>query len=61
MDFQQLLRETHSLTGAALVPENGLTQMDLNCYVLPAVKDGATALDLVAVYGPRLRVAHSLS
>ena len=49
-----------TLVGAALVAvlENGLTQMGVVCYVLPAVKGGVLALALVAAYGPRRRAAH---
>ncbi len=52
-----------TLVGAALVAvlENGLTQMGVVYYVLPAVKGGVLALALVAAYGPRRRVAHSMS
>ena len=48
-----------TLVGAALVAvlENGLTQMGVVYYVLPAVKGGVLALALVAAYGPRLRGA----
>ncbi len=50
-----------TLVGAALVAvlENGLTQMGVVYYVLPAVKGGVLALALVAAYGPRRRTAHS--
>ncbi len=50
-----------TLVGAALVAvlENGLTQMGVVYYVLPAVKGGVLALALVAAYGPRQRPAHS--
>ena len=46
-----------TLVGAALVAvlENGLTQMGVVYYVLPAVKGGVLALALVAAYGPRRR------
>ena len=44
-----------TLVGAALVAvlENGLTQMGVVYYVLPAVKGGVLALALIAAYGPR--------
>lgn len=46
-----------TLVGAALVAvlENGLTQMGVVYYVLPAVKGGVLVLALVAAYGPRWR------
>lgn len=46
-----------TLVGAALVAvlENGLTQMGVVYYVLPAVKGGVLALALIAAYAPRLR------
>lgn len=46
-----------TLVGAALVAvlENGLTQMSVVYYVLPAVKGGVLALALIAAYGPRRR------
>lgn len=49
-----------TLVGAALVAvlENGLTQMGVVYYVLPAVKGGVLVLALVAAYGPRRRAAH---
>lgn len=49
-----------TLVGAALVAvlENGLTQMGVVYYVLPAVKGGVLALALVAAYGPHRRAAH---
>ena len=52
-----------TLVGAALVAvlENGLTQMGVVYYVLPAVKGGVLALALVAAYGPRRRGAHIMS
>ena len=39
------------------VLENGLTQMGVVYYVLPAVKGGVLALALIAAYGPRRRGA----
>ena len=52
-----------TLVGAALVAvlENGLTQMGVGYYVLPAVKGGVLALALVAAYLPRRRAAGALS
>ena len=52
-----------TLVGAALVAvlENGLTQMGVVYYVLPAVKGGVLALALVAAYGPRRRAARITS
>ena len=52
-----------TLVGAALVAvlENGLTQMGVVYYVLPAVKGGVLVLALVAAYGPRRRSAHVIS
>ena len=52
-----------TLAGAALVAvlENGLTQMGVVYYALPAVKGGVLALALVTAYGPRRRTAHSMS
>ena len=49
-----------TLVGAALVAvlENGLTQMGVVYYVLPAVKGGVLALALIAAYGPRRRASH---
>ena len=49
-----------TLVGAALVAvlENGLTQIGVVYYVLPAVKGGVLALALVAAYGPRRRAAY---
>ncbi len=49
-----------TLVGAALVAvlENGLTQMGVVYYVLPAVKGGVLALALVAAYGPRRWAGH---
>lgn len=46
-----------TLVGAALVAvlENGLTQMGVVYYVLPAVKGGVLALALIAAYAPCLR------
>ena len=46
-----------TLVGAALVAvlENGLTQMGVVYYVLPAVKGGVLVLALIAAYGPRRR------
>lgn len=48
-----------TLVGAALVAvlENGLTQLGVVYYVLPAVKGGVLALALVAAYAPRRRSA----
>ena len=50
-----------TLVGAALVAvlENGLTQMGVVYYVLPAVKGGVLALALIAAYGPRRRSART--
>lgn len=52
-----------TLVGAALVAvlENGLTQMGVVYYVLPAVKGGVLALALVAAYGPRRHMARTVS
>ena len=52
-----------TLVGAALVAvlENGLTQMGVVYYVLPAVKGGVLALALVAAYSPRLRGGSAMS
>ena len=49
-----------TLVGAALVAvlENGLTQMGVVYYVLPAVKGGVLALALIAAYAPRRRASH---
>jgi simple sugar transport system permease protein len=49
-----------TLVGAALVAvlENGLTQLGVVYYVLPAVKGGVLALALIAAYGPRRRYIH---
>lgn len=49
-----------TLVGAALVAvlENGLTQMGVVYYVLPAVKGGVLALALIAAYGPLRRASH---
>lgn len=46
-----------TLVGAALVSvlENGLTQMGVVYYVLPAVKGCVLVLALIAAYGPRRR------
>ena len=49
--------------GAALVAvlENGLTQMGVVYYVLPAVKGGVLALALVAAYGCHRRTGHMMT
>lgn len=52
-----------TLVGAELVAvlENGLTQMGVVYYVLPAVKGGVLALALVAAYGCHRRTAHIMT
>lgn len=52
-----------TLVGAALVAvlENGLTQMGVVYYVLPAVKGGVLALALVAAYGCHRRAGHTMT
>lgn len=47
-----------TMVGAALVAvlENGLTQIGVVYYVLPAVKGGVLALALIAAYGTRLSI-----
>lgn len=52
-----------TLVGAALVAvlENGLTQMGVVYYVLPAVKGGVLALALVAAYSCHRRARHVLT
>ena len=52
-----------TLVGAALVAvlENGLTQMGVVYYVLPAVKGGVLALALVAAYGCHRRTGHMMT
>ena len=52
-----------TLVGVALVAvlENGLTQMGVVYYVLPAIKGGVLTLALVAAYAPRRRAPHIMS